>query len=47
MSETVRFSISIKDKLLENFDELIEKKGYGNRSDAIRDMIRKFISESE
>lgn len=47
MIDTIRFSISIKEKLLENFDELIEKKGYGNRSDAIRDLIRKFISESE
>ena len=47
MAEAVRFSISIGENLLGNFDELIEKKGYGNRSEAIRELIRKFITESE
>ncbi len=47
MSEAVRFSISTGETLLKNFDELIEKKGYGNRSEAIRELIRKFITESE
>jgi CopG family nickel-responsive transcriptional regulator len=28
------------DKLLESFDKLIEQKGYANRSEAIRDLIR-------
>jgi CopG family transcriptional regulator, nickel-responsive regulator len=40
MGETVRFGISMDDKLLENFDKLIEQKGYANRSEAIRDLIR-------
>ncbi len=47
MSEAIRFSISTGETLLKNFDELIEKKGYGNRSEAIRELIRKFITESE
>ena len=37
---TVRFGISLEDVLLERFDGLIERKGYGNRSEAIRDLIR-------
>ena len=40
MGETVRFGISMDDKLLESFDKLIEQKGYANRSEAIRDLIR-------
>jgi len=30
----------MEEKLLDNFDVLIEKKGYKNRSEAIRDLIR-------
>jgi CopG family nickel-responsive transcriptional regulator len=40
MSDTLRFGISIDAKLLENFDQLIERKGYANRSEALRDLIR-------
>lgn len=32
---------------MENFDELIKIKGYTNRSEAIRDLVRKSIIESE
>jgi CopG family nickel-responsive transcriptional regulator len=35
-----RFGISLDRVLLERFDRLIEKKGYSNRSEAIRDLIR-------
>jgi CopG family nickel-responsive transcriptional regulator len=45
MAETVRFGISIDDKLLESFDRLIENKGYMNRSEAIRDLIRASLVE--
>ena len=45
MAETVRFGVSIDDKLLESFDGLIEKKGYMNRSEAIRDLIRASLVE--
>ncbi len=41
MSELVRFGISIEKPLLEQFDRLIRTRGYQNRSEAIRDMIRK------
>ena len=36
----VRFGVSIEEKLLTKFDEHIIDKGYGNRSEAIRDLIR-------
>jgi CopG family nickel-responsive transcriptional regulator len=36
----VRFGVSIGSRLLQNFDSLINKKGYVNRSEAIRDIIR-------
>ncbi|HOP39968.1 MAG TPA: nickel-responsive transcriptional regulator NikR [Geobacteraceae bacterium] len=45
MAETVRFGISIDDKLLKSFDKLIEEKGYLNRSEAIRDLIRASLVE--
>jgi CopG family nickel-responsive transcriptional regulator len=40
MAGLVRFGISLDRKLLEDFDRLISGKGYGNRSEAIRDLIR-------
>ena len=47
MAETVRFGISIDERLLYRFDELIEEKGYINRSEAIRDLIRNALVEEE
>src|SRR6266516_4772155 len=45
MGETIRVGSSIDEKLLENFDQLIEEKGYVNRSEAIRDLIRSALVE--
>jgi len=42
-----RFGVSLKKELLGEFDEIIAKKGYGNRSEAIADSIRSFISEEK
>lgn len=36
----VRFGVSIEEKLLSKFDTHINEKGYVNRSEAIRDLIR-------
>ena len=47
MSELVRFGVSIEDDLLARFDEQIKKKGYTNRSEAIRDLIRDRIVQEE
>ena len=42
-----RFSITLSKSLLEKFDELIKKKEFVNRSEAIRNLIRDYlISES-
>lgn len=47
MSETIRFGISIDARLLENFDQHIERKGYVNRSEALRDLIRASLIEAK
>ncbi len=36
----IRFGVSLDKVLLDRFDGLIGKKGYSNRSEAIRDLIR-------
>ncbi len=36
----IRFGISIENPLLKRFDSLIKRKGYSNRSEAVRDLIR-------
>src|SRR3954453_15271475 len=35
-----RFTISLNEDLAKQFDELIGQKGYQNRSEAVRDMLR-------
>jgi CopG family nickel-responsive transcriptional regulator len=45
MGKTVRFGISLDEKLLVNFDQLIQQKSYMNRSEAIRDLIRATLVE--
>jgi len=47
MTAISRFGVSIDTKLLGSFDELISKKGYTNRSEAIRDLIRERLVENE
>ena len=42
-----RFSISLDEKLLSQFDEFISHRQYVNRSEAIRDMIRKSFIRAE
>ncbi len=36
----IRFGISLDNALLKRFDSLIKRKGYSNRSEAVRDLIR-------
>ena len=47
MSVLTRFGISLDSELLEQFDELIRRKGYQNRSEAIRDLIREKLIHHE
>lgn len=45
MSELERIGVSLDNDLLEEFDKLIAKQGYKSRSEAIRDLVRKQLSE--
>lgn len=45
--KVVRFGVSVPEELLEKFDRIIEEKGYVNRSEAIRDLMRDFIIRNE
>lgn len=45
--ELARFGVSFDSELLERFDELISSKGYRNRSEAIRDLVRDYLVEYE
>ena len=39
-SELARIGVAIDSGLLQKFDELIAERGYTNRSEAFRDLIR-------
>ena len=43
MSELQRFGVSLQSDLLRMFDDEIAKKGYQNRSEALRDLIRDYL----
>ena len=43
----VRFGVSMDENLLQRFDTLISRKGYANRSEAVRDLIRDHLVEEE
>lgn len=45
MTNLIRFGVSISEDLLENFDRQMVNKGYENRSEAIRDLIRNHLVE--
>jgi CopG family nickel-responsive transcriptional regulator len=47
MAELIRTGVSIEQDLLEKFDKLIAKRGYGNRSEALRDLIREMLVSEE
>src|SRR6185295_6375241 len=40
MKKLVRFGVSLDHRLLEEFDDLIARKEYATRSEAIRDLLR-------
>ena len=40
MAELVRFGVAMERPLLERFDQLVEQRGYANRSEALRDLVR-------
>ncbi len=47
MAVLERFGVSMEDDLLERFDELIGKRGYSSRSEAIRDLVRQELVKDE
>jgi len=47
MADLTRFGISIDARLLDRFDQMIGDKGYVNRSEAIRDLIRSALVDEE
>lgn len=47
MSEIIRFGVSLEKTLLQRFDRLIRGRKYTNRSEALRDLIRKELVEIE
>lgn len=40
-----RFTISLEDELADQFTAWIKRRGYGNRSEAIRDLVREHLAE--
>jgi CopG family nickel-responsive transcriptional regulator len=46
MDRLERIGVSLEADLLATFDALIARKGYGSRSEALRDLIRQDLSEA-
>ena len=46
-NQCIRFGVSLPEDLLKRFDTDIERRGYDNRSEAIRDLIRDNLVKSE
>ncbi|MEW6358579.1 MAG: nickel-responsive transcriptional regulator NikR [Planctomycetota bacterium] len=47
MGKLLRFGVSMDEDLLSKFDKLISKRKYVNRSEAIRDLVRNVLIETE
>ena len=47
MKELKRFGVSIEEELLSKFDKYMIDKNYKNRSEALRDLIRKELVDEE
>jgi len=47
MVSVERVGVSLDKELLSRFDELLSTEGYENRSEAIRDLIRRRLSEAK
>lgn len=45
MAKIVRISVTFPPDLLKDFDEVIRRMGYENRSKAVQDAVRLFVSE--
>jgi CopG family nickel-responsive transcriptional regulator len=47
VANLVRTGLSLEQDLLEQFDEFIARRGYQNRSEAVRDLIREHLVSEE
>jgi CopG family nickel-responsive transcriptional regulator len=47
MTKLVRFGVSLEKTLLEKFDAVLRGRGYTNRSEAFRDLIRQELIHQE
>lgn len=47
MSELARIGVALESGLLEDFDRLIERRGYSSRSEAFRDLIRSELNQMQ
>ena len=47
MGKTIRFGVSLDSDLLDRFDTLCDGRGYQNRSEAVRDLIRNALVQQE
>jgi CopG family nickel-responsive transcriptional regulator len=45
MTKLTRFGVAVEADLLARFDRVIERKGYANRSEALRDVMRERLIE--
>jgi CopG family transcriptional regulator, nickel-responsive regulator len=44
MAKLVRFGVAMESDLLARFDELVVRRGHENRSEALRDLVRKELT---
>lgn len=47
MTKIIRVGVTFPPDLLRDFDEIIDKMGYENRSKAVQDAVRLFVSEKK
>ena len=47
MERVTRVGISLEEELLRRFDAYLQRKGYSNRSQALRDLVREKLVEEE
>ncbi|NIA22118.1 MAG: ribbon-helix-helix protein, CopG family, partial [Anaerolineaceae bacterium] len=47
MAKVIRFGVSMDASLAGRFDRQLKRRGYSNRSEAIRDMVRRDLVRQE
>ncbi|MFN4111419.1 MAG: nickel-responsive transcriptional regulator NikR [Ignavibacteria bacterium] len=47
LEELYRFGVSMEQSLIDKFDNYLSKRGYYNRSEAIRDLVRELLAKEK